>query len=191
MNSSILPPELIINHTRHWLQSFVINLNLCPFAKRVQQNALIRYQVSFTDNTDQLLETLLDELEYLRATSEKKVETTLLVHPYVLSDFQAFNDFLHLIEEVLMQTELDLDFHIASFHPQYQFSDTEFKDLGNYTNRSPYPTLHLLRHTVLDRVLEKYTTSAEIPINNIRTLNELGEKHLLQLYHSIFAGEDR
>ncbi|MEO8936974.1 MAG: DUF1415 domain-containing protein [Burkholderiaceae bacterium] len=168
-------PDLCLFETRAWVRRAVVGLNLCPFAKAPLTKGLIRYVVSVVRSPDALLAVLADELAFLVSTQASEVETTLLVHPLVFTDFTAFNDFIGDAEEVLSDAGLEGILQIASFHPQYQFAGTAVDDLGNATNRSPYPTLHLLREASIDRAVDAFPDPAAIFSANISTLQALGD----------------
>lgn len=167
-------PETVIAHTRSWLEKAVIGLNLCPFAKAVYIKDQIRFVVSEARNLDGLLEELDHELLLLAETDPAQIDTTLLIHPQLLNDFLDFNEFLDVADGVVAEHELEGVLQIASFHPDYQFADTEADDIGNYTNRAPYPTLHLLREESLDRAVAAFPDAADIFEKNIQTLRQLG-----------------
>ncbi len=139
--------DTIISQTQEWLTKAVIGLNLCPFAKSVHVKEQIRYVVSEAETPEALLEDLINELAVLRDTDPEQLDTTLLIHPKVLGDFEEYNDFLDVVDAAVEDMELDGEVQVASFHPQYQFEGTEPDDIENYTNRTPYPTLHLLRES--------------------------------------------
>ena len=160
--------------TRAWVEHAVIGLNLCPFAKAVQVKQLIRYVCSDARDTHDLLEALRTELQRLADTPMEEVETTLLVHPQVLQDFLDYNDFLDEADALLQQMGLDGTLQIASFHPQYQFAGTHADDIDNATNRSPYPTLHLLREASIERAVAAFPEAEAIYEANQRTLRALG-----------------
>ena len=141
------PESAVISATQRWLERAVIGLNLCPFAKAVHAKGQIRYVVSSATTPEALADDLLRELEFLAEANAEQVDTTLLIHPQVLTDFLDFNDYLDVADGIVHELELDGILQVASFHPQFQFEDTEPDDITNYTNRSPYPTLHLLRRT--------------------------------------------
>lgn len=163
-----------IEETQEWLIKAVIGLNLCPFAKSVHVKEQIRYVVSEARSVEALLEELSKELEYLAEVSPNKTDTTLLIHPYVLQDFLEYNDFLELADELLENMKLDGELQIASFHPDYQFADTEFDDITNFTNRSPYPTLHLIREDSIDKAVEAFPEAETIYETNMATMKQLG-----------------
>jgi uncharacterized protein len=166
--------DAIIAATKHWLETAVIGLNLCPFAKAVHVKDQIRYVVSEATNIDSLAEDLVTELEFLAEANAEKIDTTLLICPNVLSDFLDFNDFLEVADGIVEELELDGILQVAPFHPQFQFEDTETDDITNYTNRSPYPILHLLREDSVTRAVEAFPDELEIAENNIKTLRKLG-----------------
>ena len=164
----------IISATQAWLEKAVIGLNLCPFAKAVHVKGQIRYVVSAATTPEALLEDLLNALRALQDADPEQIDTTLLIHPYVLNDFLDYNDFLDIADAAAAEPEFDDAFQIASFHPDYQFADTTPDDIENYTNRSPYPTLHLLREASIDRAVEAFPEAEQIYEKNMVTLNELG-----------------
>jgi hypothetical protein len=166
--------ETIIAATQDWLEKAVIGLNLCPFAKSVHVKNQIRYVVSAATTPEALLEELLDELRMLQDTSPEKLDTTLLIHPYVLTDFLDFNDFLDTVDIAAAEPEFGDEFQVASLHPHFQFAGTAPDDIENYTNRSPYPTLHLLREDSVDRAVDAFPDADRIADNNIETLKKLG-----------------
>src|SRR5450756_316840 len=157
--------ESIIAATQLWLEKAVIGLNLCPFAKAVHVRKQIRYVVSTAATPEALLEELISELRTLQDADPEKIDTTLLIHPYVLNDFLDFNDFLDTVDIVTAEPEFGDEFQIASFHPQYQFAGTAPDDIENYTNCSPYPTLHLLREESVDRAVDAFPDADRIVDN--------------------------
>ncbi len=174
----------IIAHTRHWLEAAVIGLNLCPFAKPVYAKEQIRYAVSQAETPEALLGELIDELETLAAADPAEIETTLLIHPWVLTDFLDYNDFLEVAEAAVEDLGLSGILQVASFHPGYQFAGTSPDDIENYTNRSPYPMLHLLREASVERAVQSIPDPAEIYERNIATLRRLGLKGWRRLMSS-------
>lgn len=164
----------IVADTRLWLERAVIGLNLCPFAKAVHKKGQIRYVVSDATQPLQLHGDLVRELEHLRDTDPEVVDTTLLIHPRVLGDFMDFNEFLEVADETVVDLELDGDIQVASFHPDFQFEGTAPDDITNHTNRSPYPTLHLLREASIDRAVAAFPDAAKIFEANMQTLDKLG-----------------
>ena len=157
----------IILETRRWVERAVIGLGLCPFAESVYRADRIRFQVSGQRSAAGLLEDLRTELAHLHRAQPGQVETTLLIHPWVLNDFIEFNDFLQICDDAVVDLDLEGEIQVASFHPQYQFTGTRPEDIENHTNRSPYPTLHLLREASIERVLAQYPNPDSIYENNI------------------------
>ena len=167
-------PQQALAETRAWVDRAVIGLNLCPFAKAVQVKEQVRYVVSEASDADGLLAALQEEMHRLATADPAVVDTTLLIHPWVLNDFLDFNDFLGAADEALAQLGYEGMLQVASFHPQFQFAGTDASDVTNATNRSPYPTLHLLREASVDRAVAAFPQADVIYENNIRTLEALG-----------------
>ena len=172
--ASNVPEDPVITLTRAWVGRAVIGLNLCPFARPVQQAGRIRYIVTHVRQTGALADVLADELERLAAADGADIETTLIVHPDVLQDFLDYNDFLDVADALVEEMKLDGVVQVASFHPRYQFEGTLPDDIGNFSNRSPYPTLHLLREESVERAVATHPDVDSIPRRNIATLEKLG-----------------
>lgn len=166
--------QTVIDATRIWLEKAVIGLNLCPFAKAVYVKNQIRYVVSHARHTDQFLEELDSELERLANSDPEEIDTTLLIHPTLFPEFSVFNDLLDLAETAPEALGLEGVLQVASFHPDFQFADTQPDDMSNYTNRSPYPTLHLIRESSIARAAESFPDPSVIFERNIEVVNELG-----------------
>lgn len=166
----------VIEHTRCWIERFVLHHNLCPFAHKPVRDGLVRYVVSDAIKPFFVLEDLDVELQRLRDTSAQELETTVLILPSVLRDFRAYNDFLDIADELLAEQGYEGELQIASFHPDYQFADTAFDDPENYTNRAPYPILHLLREASLEEAISAHPDVDRIPEKNIETMNAVGVK---------------
>jgi hypothetical protein len=160
--------------TRRWLERAVIGLNLCPFAKAVHVKGQIHYAVHESDAQAGLMDALLAEAHDLAALDAAVRDTTLLIAPNTLADFLDFNDFTAHAERRLARAGFDGVFQLASFHPQFQFAGTEAGDIGNATNRAPYPTLHLLREESVDRAVDAFPEAEAIYEHNIDTLEALG-----------------
>lgn len=157
----------------------VVGLNLCPFAKRELVKNRVRFVVTNATSEGPLLVALEDELELL--SNKASVETTLLIHPDVLQDFYTYNQFLNSADALLQQMKLEGVYQIASFHPDYQFGGTEQDDVENYTNRSPYPMLHLIREESLERAIASYPDVDNIPERNKKLMESLGEIKMKEL----------
>ncbi len=165
--------------TRQWVERAVIGLNLCPFAKAPQAKGLVRYVLCKSKKIDDLLKRLAEQLMYLDSTPAEICETLLLVHPNALTNFLDYNDFLDDADDLLARLGLDGTFQIASFHPDYQFADAGISDVGNFTNRSPYPMLHILREASIDNALkgadDPQEVSDAIVQRNQEMLKKLGK----------------
>jgi hypothetical protein len=177
--------------TRRWLERAVIGLNLCPFAKAVHAKGQVRYVLSDADTPQALLEQLGEELLRLRDTPAEAVDTTLLVHPRVLADFLDYNDFLDDADALVEALGLDGVLQVASFHPDYRFADAPADDIGNATNRSPHPTLHLLREASIERAVAAMPAPEAIYEANIATLEALGADGWAQLQAQCRADAQR
>jgi len=169
-----VPAELAIAETRAWVRHAVIGLNLCPFARAVDVKDQVRYVFSDATDAETLLATLVVELQRLADTDPEIVDTTMVIHPRVFADFEDFNDFLELADAAVEDLDLDGVLQVASFHPRFQFADTEPDDITNATNRSPYPTLHLLREDSVDRAVAAFPEAESIFEKNMATLEKLG-----------------
>lgn len=182
--------DQIIAAVRRWVELVIIELNLCPFAKRELVKNRIHFVVTDATSEDQLLMALQSELE--RLNSDPDIETILLIHPHVLLDFYDYNQFLSIADSLLVQMELEGIYQLASFHPDYQFAGTEPEDVENYTNRSPHPMLHILREDSLDRAIADYPDVDQIPTRNIEVMNSLGKQKLQVLMYVCLhdAGEE-
>lgn len=164
----------MIDATRRWVSEVVIGLNLCPFAHRVFDANVIRYTVTHATTEDELLAVLDAELTLLTSSPRTEIETTLLIHPHALPDFFDFNAFLATANQLLEDSDLVGVVQLASFHPRYQFAGTAPDAVENYTNRSPFPMLHLLREESVTEVAHNAEFVAGIPDRNIETLRRLG-----------------
>jgi len=168
------PQDIAIPDTVRWLERAVIGLNLCPFAKAPHVKGQIHYAVSEAKGLEGLRDELIEELKALAALPADERETVLLVVPHLLRDFLDFNDFLDEADGVLQALDLEGEFQIASFHPDFQFAGTKPDDITNFTNRSPYPTLHLIREASIDRAVEAFPEAEMIYEANMATMEKLG-----------------
>ena len=169
-----IPPETAIADTRRWLERAVIGLNLCPFAKAPHVKGQIHFAVCSSGGRPELLAALRDELQALAAADPQVRETTLLIVPDLFADFLDFNDLLDDAEALLDELGLEGVLQIAPFHPRFRFEGTEADDITNATNRSPWPTLHLLREASVDRAVEAFPDAEAIFEANMDTLEKLG-----------------
>ena len=175
-------PATVTEQPRLWLEKAVIGLNLCPFAKAVHTLGRVRYRVSSAETPEVLVQDLSTELEALQAADPQTCETALLIHPLVLTDFLAYNDFLEVAEALVAELQLEGEIQVASFHPHYQFAGSSPDDIENFTNRSPYPTLHLLRESSIERALATTPEPHAIYERNIETLRRLGHEGWQRLW---------
>lgn len=164
----------VIAATRLWLERAVIGLNLCPFAASVYRGGRVRLRVSDQHSAGALLQELCAEMLHLQAADPSQCETTLLIHPRALKDFIDYNEFLGQCDAAIADAGLEGELQVAGFHPQFQFAGTEPSDIDNYTNRSPYPMLHLLREASVERAVAAAPNTQQIFERNIRTLRALG-----------------
>jgi len=175
ITAGLTPADMpYIEATRRWVERAVVGLNLCPFARAPFVQGTIRYAVSHARDSDALLDDLCGELQSLAAADPADCETTLLIHPAVFGDFLDYNDFLDVADAAVEALRLDGVLQVASFHPAYQFADSTPDDSENFSNRSPYPTLHLLREASVERAMEAMSDTDEIYRRNIDTLRRLG-----------------
>ena len=171
---------------QRWLQHAVIGLNLCPFAKAVHHKGQIRWVLSDATTPETLLQQLLQELQHLAHTPARKTDTTLLVHPLVLQDFNDYNNFLAVVDAAVADTGLEGVLQVAPFHPRFRFAGTRVNALQNNSNRSPYPVLHLLREKSVSRAVAAFPQPEAIFEKNIATLRKLGGV----AYRKLLAGDD-
>jgi len=172
---------------QRWVQSFVVDMNLCPFAKRELTRNRVRFALTAAETEEALLMALQAELELLN--SNTAIETTLLIHVNVLQDFDDYNQFLNYTDKLLRQTGLEGVYQIASFHPHYRFDGTGSDDAENYTNRSPYPMLHIIREESLAGAIAESANVDQIPARNIALMDKLGQARLRTLLQACINGD--
>ena len=180
--------NIITQETRQWLESTVIAYNFCPFAKRELINNRIRFTVSHTEKLENFLENLILECEHL--SSHNDIETTLLISPGAFTEFDDYLIMLELAQALLIEQGYEGFYQLASFHPNYRFEGSDDNDPANYTNRSPYPMLHILREASLETALEHYKQPELIPENNIKTAKEIGLEQLQSILKSCYLEEE-
>ncbi|MCU0764190.1 MAG: DUF1415 domain-containing protein [Hydrogenophaga sp.] len=167
--------DQVLADTRCWIEKAVIGLNLCPFARAVYVKNQVRIVVSMARHLDAFLDDLDRELDLLKNTPAEEVDTTLLVHATLFPDFEVFNDFLNVVDDVVAEHDLEGVVQVAPFHPLFQFEGTDADDVTNCTNRSPFPTLHLLREASVERAVASEGGDADAIVErNLHTLRELG-----------------
>jgi len=176
--------QKFIDSTKIWLERAVIGLNLCPFAKSVFVKKQVRYALTAASSADELLAELEQELTLLVQTEAEKLDTTLLIHPQVMTDFLDYHFFLSEVDALIRNLDMEGIFQIASLHPHYEFAGSEPDEISNYTNRSPYPTLHLLRESSIDRAVAAFPDAADIFERNIETMERIGHEGWRKLFLS-------
>ena len=179
--------EQIIADIEQWLDEVVIGLDLCPFAARPRREKRVHIAVSHATDEESLLNDLQAELERLSDTPAAELETTLLAIPDMLEDFADYNDFLDAVDLWVEQFGWEGELQVASFHPQYQFADTEADDPGTLTNRSPWPLLHIIREDSLEKAIEHYPDVDAIPERNIARMKALGPAERKRLFPYLFG----
>lgn len=177
--------DKVLQETKKWVETFVLGLNLCPFARHPYKAGKIRFIVFEGKDIEHLTETVVREIAYLDRTPPSVCETTLIIIRDFLGEFDEYLDYLEVAEYVLEQINMEGVFQVASFHPDYQFEGTMPHDAENFTNRSPYPMLHLLREESVERAIEAYPEVGDIPAQNILTMNELGAEKIKQMLNEL------
>lgn len=176
----------VIAQTRRWIESFVVDLNLCPFARRELDAQKVRFAVTRVHREEQLLTALHGEMR--RLLGDDSIATSFLIHPGALNDFLSYNDFLGGVDRLLEMENLEGVLQVASFHPQYLFAGTAADDAENFSNRSPWPMLHLLREDSVSAAVARHPDAEGIPDRNIETLRQLGSAALLARWRACLAG---
>lgn len=174
-----------IVETKKWLESVVIAHNICPFAKRVLDEGMIHFQIENATEVEICLENLLDECA--RLDENEAIETTLIIYPKTFADFDDYLDFVEIANALLETEDYEGIYQLASFHPNYCFEDSNENDAANYTNRSPYPMLHLIREESLEKALQHYPNPESIPENNIKLTRELGLEKMREMLAACFS----
>lgn len=170
--------DAIEQQVRQWLEQVVVGLNLCPFAGAFYRNGQVRISVSQATTDDALLADLNSELALIDQTPASTLETTLLVVAGMLTEFDAYNEFLTSVEFLLRQEGWEGKYQVATFHPQYRFRGTKEGDPGNLTNRSPWPILHIIREASITQALSEYSDPEAIPERNIARMQSLSPQEL-------------
>jgi len=177
----------VIESVQRWVESFVVDMNLCPFAKRELIKNRVRFALTAAETEEELLIALQAELELLQCNPS--IETTLLIHAKVLQVFDDYNQFLNHADELLLRMGFEGVYQVASFHPLYQFGGTDPGDAENYTNRSPYPMLHIIREDSIARAIADSPNVEQIPVRNIELMNQLGQEKLQTLMQACINGD--
>ena len=174
--------QQVITQTKNWIKTLVIGCNFCPFASREFKNDSIRYQVEYCTTQTDARQALLKECK--RLDKDKTIATTLIIFPNAFQEFDTYLQFVSFAEKLLQQKGYEGIYQLASFHPLYQFDNSSFDDPANYTNRSIYPMLHLLREDQVRKAIQFYGNADEIPERNIQFAREKGEVYLKMLRDS-------
>jgi hypothetical protein len=180
--------DATIRSVSTWVEQLVVGEQLCPFARLPLQSGRVRFEVTQATSADELLACLAEEIKRLEQTPE--IETTLLIHPNVLTDFLTYNQFLDEVDALLRRLDMEGVFQVASFHPDYQFAGTEVEDAENYSNRSPYPLLHLLREASIETAIDSFENIDGVPDRNIRHLRQIGASALAERLNACFQDSD-
>lgn len=175
--------ENVLSLTKYWLESIVIGLDLCPFARIPFEQGLIRVVVCEDPDEDDQMVFFLEELEFLNQTNASDVATTIIAYPNASDDFFAFNDFVGELEYMLEEASLAGVFQLVAFHPNFIFVDSEFEDLGNLVNRAPFPVLHILRSVEIKNAMKNPKDGEVISFNNDKKLRELSSEAISQLFY--------
>lgn len=175
-------PEVVAERkTRAWLSEFVVGLNLCPFARPVVTSDTLRVVVCLAEGEEGVAKALLDEIDFIQRVSETEVATTLLIYPKALAQFDEYLAFLDGAELLLEEVNLNGVLQLASFHPDYRFAGEAIDAASHYSNRAPFPMIHLLREDMVTRALETFTNPEQIPERNIQILKDLGVEHIQKM----------
>lgn len=175
-------PEVVAERkTRAWLSEFVVGLNLCPFARPVVTSDTLRVVVCLAEGEEGVAKALLDEIDFIQRVSETEVATTLLIYPKALAQFDEYLAFLDGAELLLEEVNLNGVLQLASFHPDYRFAGESIDAASHYTNRAPFPMIHLLREDMVTRALETFPSPEQIPERNIQILKDLGVEHIQKM----------
>jgi len=175
--------EMIAQHTLNWIRSFIIAYNICPFAKQVVENGTLNIEVIDAEDTAAMLEAVMIAVRQL--DEHPHLETTLLVLPAITGDFYDYLDLAELADTLLFEHDYEGVYQLATFHPQYCFAGVLADDVTNFTNRSPYPMLHILREDSVEKAIAYHGNTEDIPDDNIATMRQLGMEKMKKLLQSI------
>jgi len=184
----LLSDELVTAQTMKWVKDFIVGFNVCPFAKREVEKESVRIMVLRSKKIDVALEELMAEVQWL--DEQPDTETTLLVFPTLFGDFHRYLDFVDMAENLMFEQGCEGVYQLATFHPDYCFSGAEPDDVSNYTNRSPYPMLHLLREASVEKAIEFYGDTSDIPNENIGKMETLGRAKLDNMFATCMKTND-
>ena len=188
---SAINSSLVEKHIRAWLQSFIVELNLCPFARPLIADPALRINICEANNVEQLHYAFLSELDLIQQSSEGEIATSLLVMPNTLHSFEDYLDFLGDAEAMLEELGLDSTIQLASFHPQYLFEGEDKNSASHFSNRSPYPLIHFLREDMVTAALENVDMPQQIPERNIALLEGMGRETVAARWNALTADEQK
>lgn len=172
----------VIKTVQNWVEEFIIGYNICPFAKKVFVTLRIKYILNTSTNDEQILQAFLKELQWLSTTDSKEIDTTLFILTNAFLDFEHYLNFIHIIEVMIEQLDYEGVFQVATFHPNYQFEGTQPTDAENFTNRAPFPIIHILREESVEKAIENYPNPEAIPERNIDLMNKMGAEKLNAIF---------
>lgn len=175
--------EQVIALTERWLRDIVIGFNLCPFAKQPYMKGQVKIVVAESADTEEVFDFLIDEMMLLTSVEKSELETTLVVCPSVLKDFEDYLGFLDIANSALYELGFEGELQLASFHPDYRFADEDKHDQSNFTNRSPYPIFHIIREESLTQINENIE---KIPERNIKLMREMSKEDLKEHFAWLF-----
>jgi hypothetical protein len=168
---------------KQWLEEVIIDLNFCPFAKKEFVNNTIYYHESTEDQVKPALHELIEQCRYLQAHDE--LETTLIIYRDGFRGFERYLDLVEYGNDLLVNSGFEGIFQLASMHPEYCFDGEDYDDSSNFTNRSPYPVIHIIREASMAKVLSVYNEPEKIPENNIALANKKGTLFFQQILTNI------
>jgi len=180
--------NIIIQQTQNWVKTVIIDLNFCPFARQAFESESIHYPVVRKPTLEQCLQALIDECLYL--DKNNNLETSLIIFSQVFTAFDDFLDFIEIANALLIEQGYEGTYQLAHFHPLYQFADVAESDASNFTNRSPWPMLHLIRESSLEYALENYPDPENIPERNIKLAREKGCEHMQTMLDACYKNPD-
>lgn len=175
----------VISATKHWLADIIIGLNFCPFAKKEFVNNTIHYHLSKNEQVKSALQEFIEQCQYLQEHDE--LETTLIIYEQGFRGFERYLDLVDYANDLLEDSGFEGVFQLASMHPEYVFDGEDFDEASNYTNRSPYPMIHLIREASMAKVLGVYSEPEKIPENNIILAKQKGSSYFKDMLSSIHA----
>ncbi|WP_068545549.1 DUF1415 domain-containing protein [Thalassotalea crassostreae] len=173
----------IINQCKAWIEDLIIGLNFCPFAKKEFVQNTIAYPIFRNVDIESALESVINQCQTLDQNND--IETALLIYPEQFRYFDDYLDFLSMAEQLIIEQGYEGVYQIASFHPDYYFADVDPSDVSNYTNRAPFPILHLIREASMERVIAVHPDVEGIPQRNMSLCEQKGEKYFIEYFKQL------